>query len=299
MKIVIVGSVIFSKDLILIRKKNGCKIDGIIGKKNSNYHSDFCDLVSYFKRKGYNCTYSKNINDKKTYLWLKKINPDLILCLGWSNLFKRKILKLPRLGVIGYHPADLPKNKGRHPIIWSLALGLKKVASTFFLMNEKADSGKIISKKYLIVKKDTYAAQLYNDLNKIAGLQLISILKKIQKNKKISTIKAIKTDKKIKDNFWRKRNFEDGKIDWRMSAKNIYNLVRSLSKPYPGAHFFYNKKLIKLLETSIIIYKKKNIEPGKILGKYKKNPIIKCGDNALMLKKYYPKINFKKNSYSQ
>ena len=232
-------------------------------------------------------------------MWLKKINPDLILCLGWSNLFKRKILKLPRLGVIGYHPADLPKNKGRHPIIWSLALGLKKVASTFFLMNEKADSGKIISKKYLIVKKDTYAAQLYNDLNKIDGLQLISILKKIQKNKKISTIKAIKTDKKIQDNFWRQRNFEDGTIDWRMSAKNIYNLVRSLSKPYPGAHFFYNKKLIKLLETSIIIYKKKNIEPGKILGKYKKNPIIKCGDNALMLKKYYPKINFKKNSYSQ
>ena len=52
MKIVIVGSVIFSKDLILILKKNGFKIDGIIGKKNSNYHSDFCDLVVILKERG-------------------------------------------------------------------------------------------------------------------------------------------------------------------------------------------------------------------------------------------------------
>ena len=299
MKTVIIGSVIFSKDLILILEKNGLKINGIIGKKNSSHHSDFFDLVSYFKRKGYNCIYSKNINDKKTYLWLKKIKPDLILCLGWSKLLKRKILKLPSIGVIGYHPADLPKNKGRHPIIWSLALGLRKVASTFFLMNDKADSGKIIQKKYLIVKKDTYVGKLYNDLNKIAGSQLISILKKIKRNKKIPIVKTSKVNKKAKDNFWRKRNFEDGKIDWRMSARNIYNLVRSLSKPYPGAHFFYNKKLIKLLEASVMNYKKENIEPGKILGKYKKNPIIKCGDNAIILKKYYPKINLKKDSYSQ
>ena len=136
MKIVIIGSVIFSKNLIDDILKNKFEIKGIIGKKNNKFNSDYFDIVKYFKEKGINCTYSKDINNKRTYNWIKKINPDLIICLGWSRLLNKKILSLPNIGAIGYHPADIPSNKGRHPIIWSLALGLKKAASTFFLMNE-------------------------------------------------------------------------------------------------------------------------------------------------------------------
>ena len=81
--------------------------------------------------------------------WIQDLNPDLIFCLGWSSLLKRSTLDIPKFGVIGYHPSLLPKNKGRHPIIWALALGLKETGSTFFLMNEGVDTGKIINQKRL------------------------------------------------------------------------------------------------------------------------------------------------------
>ena len=57
---------------------------------------------------------------------------------------KSKILSIPKLGTIGFHPAELPANRGRHPIIWALVLGLKKTASTFFYIDEGIDSGPII-----------------------------------------------------------------------------------------------------------------------------------------------------------
>ncbi len=297
MKIVIIGSVIFSKNLIDDILKNKFEIKGIIGKKNNKFNSDYFDIVKYFKEKGINCTYSKDINNKRTYNWIKKINPDLIICLGWSRLLNKKILSLPNIGAIGYHPADIPSNKGRHPIIWSLALGLKKAASTFFLMNEKPDSGKIISKKFLRINKKYYAKDVYKKLSQIASKQLIGILKKVHKHQKIYFLKNKAFYKDKKENFWRKRNFEDGKIDWRMGSKEIFNLVKALSWPYPGAHFFYKNKLVKLYKVTIKEYEKVNIEPGKVVKKQKNKPVIKCGDNAILLNNFYPKINIKLNSY--
>ena len=61
------------------------------------------------------------------------------------------------MGVVGYHPAKLPQNRGRHPIIWSLALGLKHSASTFFFIQNGVDNGDIISQHPFEIKYD----QLY------------------------------------------------------------------------------------------------------------------------------------------
>ena len=60
------------------------------------------------------------------------MRPDIIFCFGWSRLIKEELLKIPKKGVVGYHPAMLPKNRGRHPLIWALALGIKTTGSTFF-----------------------------------------------------------------------------------------------------------------------------------------------------------------------
>ena len=67
--------------------------------------------------------------------------------------FRFKSIKYSKLGFIGYHPANLPENKGRHPIIWAIALGLSKTASSFFIMNKFADQGAIIDKKPIYIDK--------------------------------------------------------------------------------------------------------------------------------------------------
>ena len=81
-------------------------------------------------------------------------------------------------------------------------------------------------------------------MTNLASKQLISILTRIKhRSNSYESQSKIKIFKK-KYNFWRKRNFNDGSIDWRMSGKNIENLVRALDKPFPGSFFTFknNKK---------------------------------------------------------
>ena len=75
-------------------------------------------------------------------------------------------------GVIGFHPAKLPANRGRHPIIWALALGLEKTASTFFRMDKNADSGPIVSQVDIKIRRNFSARCLYDEILKAVSLQV-------------------------------------------------------------------------------------------------------------------------------
>ena len=96
-------------------------------------------------------------------------------------------------------------------------------------------------------------------------------------------------------NSWRKRGKEDGRIDFRMSSDNIFNLVRALSKPYSGAHIVHQGKDIKVWKTIPLNFEAKNIEPGKILNVDGKKIMIKTGDSAIWLTEHeldtLPEIN--------
>ena len=236
--------------------------------------------------------YVKNINDKKNIKLIKSYKPDVIFCLGWSELLKEKILNIPTVGTIGYHPSDLPLNRGRHPIIWSLVKGLKKTASTFILINKGTDTGDIISKNKILINFHDDADKLYKKLIKSAKKQIEVIVHNLNKNKL-----KIRVQDKSKSNYCRKRSYNDGKIDWRMTANSIHNLVRALAKPYDGAHFIFNSKEYKVWKVKILNNKYMNLECGKIIKVIKNMPLVKCGENSILVKKFTPKLRFKKGMY--
>ena len=294
MKILFIGSVIFSKKILLNLIDKKFNICGIITKKKSKFNSDFFDLSNIAKKYKINFKHTEDINNDIILDWAKKLNPDIMLCCGWSNLFKKKLLRIPKLMTIGYHPSDLPNNKGRHPIIWSIALGLRFCYSTFFIMDEFVDNGIVISKKKVEILKKDNATALYQKLNIIASLQIIDVLNDLKKNNKKFKKKKNLNNNSKKGNFWRKRTFKDGEIDWRMSAYSINNLVKALSKPYPNAHFTYRNKIYKLIRVKIKKNNQKNIEPGKILKVDKKDrALVKTGVDSILIEETKPKLNMK------
>src|SRR3990167_4253141 len=108
------------------------EIVGVVTRYNSTFNSDFQSLS------GPKVFYA---DDGFPGLSVAGLAPDVMFCCGWSSLLPPEVLAIPRLGVIGFHPALLPMNRGRHPIIWALALGLTQTGSTFFVMDERADAG--------------------------------------------------------------------------------------------------------------------------------------------------------------
>lgn len=280
MKIFFIGTVNFSREMLnTLLGINSIKIIGIATKSSSKFNSDHTDLSDLAILHGIDYKYVKDINAVHITKWINGLNPDLILCLGWSSLIKKDLLEIPRFGVIGYHPAELPKNRGRHPIIWALVLGLPQTASTFFLMDEGADSGDIISQKIIKIDFEDTSRELYKKLILSAQRQLINVIDDIQNNRLL-----VVPQKCEFGNVWRKRSKSDGKIDWRMRSLDIYNLVRALNKPYPGAHFDCNGAEIKVwkcmpFDQDNLI----NIEPGKVLKVDGKTIVVKTGDGAIKL----------------
>ena len=298
MRILFIGSANSSKFLLKKCFELKLNIVGVCTIKNSR-NDDFCDLKKYFKLDNNISIYTKDINSQKNYLWIKNKNPDLIFCFGWSQILDKKIIRLSKKMTVGFHPSDLPKNRGKHPIIWSLILGLKKTASTFFIIrNKKVDSGRIISQKIISISQSDNSSSLYKKIVKSSCLQLKSLIRKIENNKFLNINNK---SQKNKSNYWRKRNYDDGRIDWRMSATSIYNMVRALSKPYNNAIFNYKNREIKILKAKII--KKKNsflinnLEPGKVLKKTNAYFDVKCGEGVIRILETNRLNYFKINQY--
>ena len=276
MKVVLIGSVEFS--LRALEKLIAIDVDlvGVCTKKSSTFNSDFFDLKPLCDINEVPCLYVDNINSTKNVEWIKNLNPDVIFCFGWSSLIKKDILAVAPMGVIGYHPAKLPKNRGRHPLIWALALGLKESASTFFFMDEDADTGDILSQVDFEISYQDDAHNLYDKVVEIALIQIEEFIPALEKD----TYIRIKQNEK-ESNSWRKRNELDGEIDFRMNSRSIYNLTRALTRPYVGAHIKFNEinySVWKVKESNDF---QENIEPGKVLRVFDKIFVVKSYDGAI------------------
>ena len=276
MKILFIGTVEFSKIVLKKLIELNAQVVGVCTKEKSEFNSDFADLRPLCEKNKIPYKLTDNVNSKDSCDWIKSFNPDIIFCFGWSDLLKKNILTLAPMGVLGFHPSELPKNRGRHPLIWALALGLKKSASTFFFMNEGIDSGEILSQKKFDIFQNDDAQTLYDKFVNIALLQIEEFLPLLKKK----TYQTIKQNDKG-SNTWRKRLKIDGQINFRMSSQAIYNLVRALTKPYVGAHVNYNEKEIIVWKAEIIDYKKDNIESGKVLDVNKGKILVKTYDGAI------------------
>jgi methionyl-tRNA formyltransferase len=215
-------------------------------------------------------------------LWMQRLSPDIVYCFGWSYLLRQSILAIPRFGVIGYHPTKLPQNRGRHPIIWALALGLKETASSFFYMDEGADSGDLISQETLEITQDDTAKTLYARLQELALEQVEVFTAQLVSGENIRLPQCHEHA-----NYWRKRNTQDGQIDWRMPAEGIYNLVRALTHPYVGAHFLHHGQEVCVWACKISEgYRQEDIlhvEPGRVLSCNQQHIDVRCGDGVICL----------------
>lgn len=278
MRIVFIGSVEFSRSALTHLLYCGAKIVGVCTLRNGTINSDYVDLTAICEKNRLSWAHVGDINSVESLSWIRDRAPDVIFCFGWSRLLKQDLIKLAPLGVIGFHPAALPSNRGRHPLIWALVLGLKKTASTFFFMDSSPDSGDILSQREVVINEDDDARSLYDRVTRIALDQIDEFLPLLA----TGAFTREKQDENLA-NTWRKRSKADGEIDWRMSARSINNLVRGLAKPYVGAHFVLNQTEVKVWKSAIVYGVPENVEPGRVLLERDSKIVIKCGEDAITL----------------
>lgn len=243
MKIAFIGGVEFSHELLSVTLSNGWDISIVFSYEDSKekYYSDMASFSNLTKKYGIKHVQVDNINDSENVKLLKEINPDLILVMGWSQLLAKEIIKIPKLGVIGSHPTELPKYRGRAPIPWTIIKNLKESALTFFYIDEGVDDGDILDQRKFALSEKDDATSIYKIMIDLGKEMLLDNLVYLRDG---NAMRRKQNQNEFIEN-WPKRTMNDGKINWCDSTEKIHTLIRATTHPYPGAFTeFKNQKLI-------------------------------------------------------
>jgi methionyl-tRNA formyltransferase len=262
--------------------ENKANIKAILTKRNNKA----CDKGNFEKisnKYSIPIYYINNINDEESINLLRRLESDIMWVLGWSQILKKEVLGIPKVGCIGSHPTKLPKYRGRAPIPWTILKGIKESAMTFFWLDEGTDTGDILAQKEFKIGQDDTSTDLYYRI--------------IEKGKEIikESLPLIESGNppRIKQNeeefieSWPKRTPKEGFIDWNKPTQNIYALIRATARPYPGAFTFYRGERVIFWKASRFdkIYGE---EPGTLEKIINNDFVVACKDGSLIIKEVQP-----------
>ena len=170
------------------------------------------------------------INEAENIEMVWKIAPDFLLSFYYRNMIKPEVLELVSKGSLNLHGSYLPKYRGRVPVNWAVINGETETGATLHYMVAKPDAGDIVDQQKIpIVFTDT-AFDVFNNLT-VAAVDLIS---RSWPQLQAGTAPRIPMNLQ-QGSYFGGRKPADGKIDWTKSAEQIYNLIRGVTHPYPGA----------------------------------------------------------------
>lgn len=201
-----------------------------LGDEHSDRHSDFVDLSGPADAVGADFVPVVNINREESFGRLHEYQPDHIFVIGWSQICGPNVMAAAPGKVIGYHPAPLPRMRGRAAIPWTILRREPITASTLFWIDDGVDSGPILDQYFFHVDPDETASSLYARHMHVLGLMLDRTLPHIARG----TARRDAQDERFAT-WTTRRTQADGLIDWRAPADEIARLVRAVGKPYPGA----------------------------------------------------------------
>ena len=172
--------------------------------------------------------------------WIERIRswePDLIFSFYYRNMIKEEILNIPPLGAFNMHGSLLPRYRGRVPINWAVLHGEKETGVTLHYMVKRADAGDIVDQEAVPIGHEDTAQDVFNKCVKAAR----RVLERQLDSLTMGTAPRRKQDESLATYFGG-RTPEDGRIDWTEDAEKIYNLIRAVTHPYPGAFTQANGK---------------------------------------------------------
>ena len=248
--------------------------------------TNFLDVRMY--KGNYDTYYARkyNLKSEEDIEFFNKLKCDVGFVLGWNRLIPKEILDTFKIGVFGFHgtPFGLPKGRGRSPTIWTLVLGYDRFYLHLFRLTEGVDDGPIIDTQFIPVYETDDIALLHKKTSywswKMIERSLDKILKGYEGKPQIGT-----------PVYFRKRTEKDGKIRWNLPSKMIYNLVRAITKPYPGAWTTYKGKKIRVWKVVPFGDVQCRGKPGTVCEIIDGKPLIKTGDGGVLILEYEPSVD--------
>ena len=177
---------------------------------------------------------------KEDYQAVADLKPDLIITAAYGQIVPQAVLDIPRLGCINVHASLLPLYRGGAPVHQAIIDGQEKTGVTIMYMVKKMDAGDMIAQKETPILEEDTVGILYDRLSVLGAELLKETLPDILKG----TNQRIPQDENLVT-YAPTLSREDERLDWNMSARQVYNKVRG-TNPWPGSYTTYQGKTVKI-----------------------------------------------------
>lgn len=255
MRVVFLGCTKFSEEILLHLLDQGVEVVAICSIPeyfNINYseepvkNTNYSDLSAYAAQLGVphfevNSVKGQRMSDY--HAELEKLNPDVILTMGWYYMLGKKTRSIAKFGAWGIHASLLPKYAGGAPLVWAIIEGEKETGVTLFKFDDGVDDGDIISQVKFPIELNDTIKEVYAKATKAS--------KEILSKTLVSGDFSFSPQDKSKIQVYPQRSPRDGEIDWTWEPERIYNFIRAQSKPYPGAWTTIGDKKVTIWSANI------------------------------------------------
>jgi methionyl-tRNA formyltransferase len=171
-----------------------------------------------------------SVNTPEWIAPLREMKPDIIFSFYYRNMICQEILEIPRLGAFNLHGSLLPKYRGRVPINWAVLNGETETGATLHHMVKRPDAGDIVDQEAVSIGPRDTAQDVF--IKVIAAARLVL-------ERSLDAIKQGRAPRLPQDesqaSYFGGRKPDDGRIDWQADSQRIFNLIRAVTHPYPGA----------------------------------------------------------------
>ena len=244
-----------------------------------DYEIDLNGKISLYKPTSY------GMQQDEDFEFFQRQRFDLAIVVGWNRLIPGRILETFSIGAIGNHGSSdfLPRGRGRSPMNWSIIEGKRRFILQMFLMQAVVDDGNVIDyEQFDINDFDTIETLHYK-----AAIVLQRMLSRTLKNLTRGKLKS--WPQRGSPTYYTKRDPEEGKIDWQnQDVDQIHNLIKALTKPYPGAFSFLRGKKFYFWRAALFdrTINYRNAAYGQIVELLNGRLIINCLGGLLILYEY-------------
>ncbi|MBL8896859.1 MAG: bifunctional UDP-4-amino-4-deoxy-L-arabinose formyltransferase/UDP-glucuronic acid oxidase ArnA [Planctomycetes bacterium] len=216
-------------------------------------------------------------SDANHPLWLARLRamaPDILFSFYYRDMLSRELLAIPRLGGLNLHGSLLPRYRGRCPVNWVLVHGETETGVSLHHMVAKPDAGDLVDQERIPITDDDTARTLMGKCRDAARVVLDRALPAIA-----AGCAARVPQDETAASYFGGRKPKDGEISWSSPARTVRNLVRAVTRPYPGAFTHAGRR--KLLVWSAAIDASQSGAPGEILST--EPLVVACGEGALRI----------------
>lgn len=243
---VFIGGKQIGVDCLNILLKAGIKPKLVVGNFDDNgkdiWHQS---LIKLAKEKHLPIIKNRKVRDPYIVSRIRKINPEVIFCIGGTQIIPKEVLDVPVLGCLNIHPAMLPKYRGRFSTVHALFDGEKYTGVSAHWMDEGMDSGPLIFQTKLKIEESDTAKSLYDKFTKIGAVLFNKVLTLWIENKKIKSTPQDESQA----TYCLKKLPNNGEIDWSWDGDKILRFIRAMTfEPFPPATFKLGDKEMVIID---------------------------------------------------